>query len=158
MGERTSGYPLYTGRNAIRYNTSLGSLVWSYVWCWGRSAATPRRGRFGSLAGARLAVESTAFGRTVAGAVVSDEVACLGGREDCDDGRLRVTVSSRLPAETAVEIRIAVGDETATIADLPVAESPRAGSETAATGDAVPISATGSEVAVDLTRPLSTAR
>lgn len=101
-------------------------------------------------------ISTTSVNRGVDGSVASDDDAYLGVQLECQNGMLLVTITNQFPAETVLGVDITVNGTTKSIDDLEVGESQMKEFQAFDTGDTVTVTASGSGISAQLTRPLPT--
>lgn len=99
---------------------------------------------------------SSGLDRNVDVAFVSDDEAVLGIQRVCSDSTLQVTITNRFSSGTTLDIDVVVNGTTKSIDDLEVGESQRKEFQAFDTGDTVTVTASGSGISAQLTRPLPT--
>jgi hypothetical protein len=110
----------------------------------------------GSLITSTTGFSSADATRNVDVAVVSDEEAYLAIQLECHEGTGQAVIVNRFPAGTTLTVDIETGGTVETIAYLPPGESRSRSFDTVERDRTITIHASGSGVAVRLTRSLPT--
>lgn len=113
------------------------------------------------LVGGSLAVSTTGFSsvtadRSVEAGVAADDEAYLGIQRECSNSTLQVGIINRFSTGNTLDVSITVNGTTETIDDLSPGESQSEAFDTFDTGDTIRIDASGSGVAINLSRPIPT--
>lgn len=108
----------------------------------------------GTLVAPTSGINASALDRSVRGDVVSDAEAYLGIQRACSDGTLQTTITNQLGSETTLDVDITVNGTTKTITDLVAGESQTREFDTFDPDDTITIDASGSWIAIHVTRSL----
>lgn len=110
----------------------------------------------GSLMISTSGFSTAAADRNVDAVVVPDDRAYLAIERKCSGGALQVIVTNRFSGGEALDVNIIVNGTSKTIDSLAAGHQGTKRFETFDIGDRIRIDASGSEISVQLTRPLPT--
>jgi hypothetical protein len=122
--------------------------------------------RLGSLIAVLLAVglliaptggfSSSVTDRGIGVSVSPDDEAYLGIQSACTNNTLQVSLTNQFPSGTTLDIEIAVNETLKTISNLPAGVKETTEFDTISRGDSITVAASGSDISVQLVRPLPT--